>query len=288
MARSITEIYNAIITEKETFSELDALVPNPDDAQTFLDDLTTPSKVSIWRLHYWVMATAVWLHEVLFDKHKEEIEAIAASVVPGTLRWYVDQALEYQHGDVLTWDGEKFVYDPIDEAAMIVKRAAALEVGSQVRIKVAKLVADVPAKLSAPEKDAFSAYMNLIKFAGTDLAVISEDADLLWIKYKVYYDPLVMAADGSLISDAAVFPVEDAINNFISNLYFNGTLDLTLLTDAVQQAEGVVSPFLTQAKAKYGLLPYSTFTEFYEAFAGYMEIDPAHPLSTEITYEPSV
>ena len=92
MARTIKQIYDAMITEKETFSSLNTLVPNPDTAQTFLSDLTTSSKVAIWRLMFWVVAVAIWSHEQIFDQHKAELIEIGNNLITGTKRWYKEQA----------------------------------------------------------------------------------------------------------------------------------------------------------------------------------------------------
>ena len=74
MARTILEILDDIITEKETHAELDNLQPKPDNSQTFLDDLTTTSKVAIWRLWAFTTAVAIFAHEKIFDSHKLEVE----------------------------------------------------------------------------------------------------------------------------------------------------------------------------------------------------------------------
>lgn len=58
MARSPQYWYDYMIAEKQTNSNLNNLVPNPDTNQTLLNDLTTPSKVADWRLWIWVVANS--------------------------------------------------------------------------------------------------------------------------------------------------------------------------------------------------------------------------------------
>ena len=70
MARTIQQIYDAIITEKQNMTALNALQPSVDNAQTLLSDASSSSKVAAWRLLFWVVAAAIYLHEVIFDKHK--------------------------------------------------------------------------------------------------------------------------------------------------------------------------------------------------------------------------
>lgn len=285
MARTVTEIYNDMIAEKETMATLSGLQPDPDSFQTFLDDLTTTSKVAIWRLMFYVVAVAIFIHESLWDIKLVELEDAALRAIPGTERWWYEQCLLFQYGDALSWVDGKYQYVPVDTTAQIIISAAALGVGGALQLKVAKDDGSgFPTALSAAEVSSFEAYVDQIKPAGTITTVISETADLLHIVYDVYYNPLLLNPDGSLISDAGVFPVEDAITNHISNLQFNGYLYLSELEDAIQGAIGVNDFERNTAEAKYGALAYAAIDVKYNANAGYMAIDPIYPLSTTITY----
>ncbi len=195
----------------------------------------------------------------------------------------------FQYGDALHWIDNKYKYLTINIANQIIKRAAVIEAGGQVRIKVAKLdLLGLPAPLSVAEVTAFKAYIGQIKFAGTKISVISREADLLKISFDVTHDPLVVNGSGELIIDPSTKPVEKAINDYIQNLPFNGILNLTSLTDAIQKAEGVIDPVLNSAEGKYGALAYQTIVKNYNADAGHMKIDPAYPLSLTINYLPNV
>ena len=236
-----------------------------------------------------MIAFGIWVHEVLFDKHKEEVEALIEDLIVGTVRWYQAQALLFQYGDSLQWIDERYQYPTIDPLAQIVKRAAVIEVGPQVRIKIAKLdVSGLPEPLTAAELAAFVLYINRIKVAGTDIAVISRVADLLKVTADVYYDPLVLDATGQRLDTPGSYPVEDAINGYIQNLPFNGVFSLTELQDEIQKAVGVVDPRLTTVEAKYGATPYVSIDRVYTADAGHMVIDPLFPLNTTLNYIASV
>lgn len=284
MARTVKQIYDALIAEKNNQATLNGLQPSVDSAQALLTDVASTSKVADWRLWLWVVATGIYILETLFDSHKAEVEAIAAAAIPGTARWYRDQALKFQFGYQLVYLNDKFQYSAIDTNAQIIKRAAVVESAGQVIIKVAKLVGSTVTPLSSQELAAFDSYINLIRYAGTNTLTVSKNPDLLKVAYTVYYDPQVLAPNGSLLSNPAVFTVHDAINNHLSNLPFNGELVLTTLTDEVQKAQGVKNPVLTLAQAKYGALPYSTINVKYIPDAGHMIVDSAFPLTTQITY----
>lgn len=288
MARTISEIYNAMIAEKETMATLAGLQPDPDSFQTLLDDLTTASKVAFWRLIFFVVAVALFIHESLWDIKLVELEDAASKAIPGTERWWYEQCLLFQYGDGLSWVDGKYQYVPVNEANQIIKFAAAIGVGGAVQLKVAKDDGTgVPTPLSVGELNSFITYVNQIKPAGTITVEISEPADLLHVEYDIYYDALLLNPDGSLISDPATFPVEVAINNYINNLIYNGYLHLSDLEDAIQAATGVRDFERNTAEAKYGALAYSAIDVKYNANAGYMAIDPVYPLSATLTYIPS-
>lgn len=288
MARTVTEIYDALVAEKESMATLNGLQPSVDTAQTLLDDLTNTSKVALWRLFLFLVASAMWVEETLWDDLVLEIEDKIVKGQYGGAAWFQDQCFKFQLGYTLVWLDNQFKYTDTTTApavaAQIIKRAAIVESGGQVRIKVAKLVGDVVTKLSGSELTAFDDYIRKIKPAGTNTLTISADPDYLKVSVRAYYNPEVLAADGSLLTDAGVFPLEDAIDNYISNLPFNGRMILTSLVDSMQSADGIVNPELLNAEAKYGALPYAAVVTEYIPDAGHLVVDPAYPLSASITY----
>ena len=285
MARSPQYWYDYMIAEKQTNSNLNKLVPNPDTNQTLLNDLTTPSKVADWRLWIWVVATCAYALDVVFDLALIAFEELSKSSRFGTLPWYINKAYEFQYGNSLVFQNNEFQYATVTPANQIIKRAAAQENGNIVNIKIAKLVANVPAKLNPTEKTAADTYFNTIKPAGITLNIISDDPDELRLYIKVNYDALVLDNLGQLLTASGTFPVEDTINNFLQSVIFDGTLELCNLIDQVQATIGVKSAYILAASARYGANPYTTFTERYYPNAGHMKIDPTTPLSTTLSYQ---
>ena len=244
MARAILEIYDDIIKEKETHYTLKGLSPSPENADNFLKDLTSDSKVAIWRLWAFLIAIAIHTHEVLMDIFKKEVNEIAAAAPAGTPRWYQKKMLEFQYGDSLVYKNNHYVYDEIDPEKQIIKRCAIEERSNGVVVvKLAKVNNGLPEPLSTPERDAANSYAHKIKFAGTRLAVISIPADLLTIKYDIYYDPVIPL-------EKAIENIEIEINNYFSNLPFNAALNITQFTDALQKAEGILDPVFISASNK--------------------------------------
>jgi hypothetical protein len=222
MARSIDTILQEIITAKE--------------AQSSLSVLTSDSKTAIWRLWAYVTAVAIHAHEVAWDLFKAQVIAIAAVAPAGTPGWYEKMMLAYQHGATLSYVGTQYVYDPVDETLRIVSRCAIEERTDGVLIvKLAKGEAGSLEPLTSAELAGATSYFAKIKFAGTRGAVVSIDADSLSLQYDLFYDPVI---DVSVVQAA----VQTAVEAHLNDLDFNGALNVTKLTDAIQRVDGVRDP----------------------------------------------
>ena len=283
MGRSISDIFNESLTEKETFASLDDLVPNPDSAQTFLSDLTSSSKVAIWRLLLWVQAVAIFIHEGFFDVFKSDVETRALEIIPATTRFYVLESLKFQLGDELVFIDGTFKFEDSTSAAalekQIVKQASARDINEVVTIKIAQDDGSGGLeKLSAPNKIAFDGYIEKIKIAGIKTIIISDDPDILKLAYTIEFDPLVMKSDGTLIEDGSS-PVQLAINGYIEGLPFDSTFKVMELTDSIQLARGVVNAVADVVEAKFAALSFTDIlavpTEIYLPNAGYLITDPS-------------
>lgn len=275
MARTIAEIQQSIIDAK--------------NADPVLFGLSSRSNVAIWRLWTYVVAVCQWTLEKLFDAHKVEVSNIIGTMKPHTLQWYVLKAKAYQHGDNLP-DGSD-TYAVIDTTKRIVVHAAASEDVStkRVRIKAAKLDNTNLAALSDTEQSGLATYMKLIRDAGVRLEVISKNADILVLEVTIYYDALVLAADGSRLDGTNDVPVKDAIRNYLKNLPFNGLLVLAKMVDALQEVDGVVIPHITKAQASDGppaSLSLKAIEVEYQPAAGYITIADVNLTINYVPHEP--
>ncbi len=283
--RTTKTIYNEIIAQKETFSSLDGLQPAQENAQSLMAELTSGSKVAIWRLWAWIVAFAIYTHEVI-------VERLIAKARPGTLPWYAEVAKQFQFGEPLVFQNGQYGYAQENPDAQIITNAIALQAPPVVTIKVAKGTAPDLEPLDSNEFEAFKNYMTLKKFAGTVMAFITEEADILSVAYRIFYNPLVLAPDGSLLSDPSVKPVNDAIVNYLVSLPFGGFLALEKLDSEIKAVEGVENIVRISAQAKRGSLPYqdvmATSNETYVPFSGYMRIseDTGETLDDLLEYQP--
>jgi hypothetical protein len=278
-----------MIAEKDSMAQLSALQPAADSFQDMLTNLTSSSKVAVWRLIFYVVAVAIWVHEgIVYDK-AAEVDAALTQRMSTNARWMQSEILAFQFGDPLIWNGEKYVYPAIDATKQVVQRCAVVTLGQEVTFKVAQLTSGKPAPLSTAQLTALRAYVTQM-FPPGYYFYITRDADDLKLELKVYVDQLLIyvneadpndVLNGSLLADPSTFPVLDAIAAHIELLDWNGVLNLTKLTDSVQHATGVIDPILLSAQAKYGLLAYTAISENYTPNAGHLALDE---VNSTITY----
>ena len=281
MSRSVSEIYNSILEEKAKYQSLESL--------------NSTSNAAIWRSIYYVTAVAIATAEQLRDVFQTEMLETAATLPTGIPNWYAAQTLLYQEGYALTYDREtgKVGYETLDEEAQIVEVATCESENTNVVIKVAKSDGtDGLEELTSTELISVTNYVNQIKFAGTVTTVLSLPADLLKLEANISIDPTIINSLGQSVADTSIYPVEDAINDFIKSyglLNFDSTFKLVELTDAIQQTSGVSNVAITTAEAKASggttyLDIFATELNTYKAASGYLAIDSAFPLIDGLTY----
>lgn len=222
--------------------------------------------------------------EDLQDQHLAEVDARIAEMTPGTLYWYRKMALAFQFGYNLEWNSTtlKYEYPTIDSAAQIVKLASVTSASGDLLIKVAKLNSSgQPEELSSLELSAFESYMEEVKYAGENIIYVSRPPDKLRLKLRIFYNAMLLASDGSLLSNPSAFPVNDAVNEYLKLLPFNGMFNITDLIDSLQSTVGVVNPIFKQASAQYGTQPFVPVVDYYLPNAGYMVMDDIVPLEVE-------
>ena len=217
---------------------------------TFEDTFSAVSLESIW---FSIVASAIYVLENFFDAFKEDVDAKIAEAVVASIPWYHKISLEFQYGDSLVFDDETqaFVYPVIDTDKQIVKYAACRDLGGMVYVLASKdNGSGSPTALTEAELEAFDSYLHQRKPAGVLLQSASYAPDQVQVSMSVQYNPQVLSADGQLIAEPGVYPVEDAINSYLKGIVYGGALNKTKLVDAVQAAPGVIDVILTSVSVK--------------------------------------
>lgn len=280
MARTIAEIKNQITTafiENGSIQSVYGLNPEKSFDEQF-------SKVSIESILFYVVASAIWVLEKLFDTHKAEVTDIISRMKPHSLKWYAEKSKQFQYGFDLLPDSDKFdntgkTSEQI-EASKIVKYSAVIEQPRQLLIKVAKVENNDLASLTASELAAFGTYISRIKDAGVFISTLSDEPEQLRLELKIYYNPLVLKADGKRVDGTDDKPVENAVRAYLREIEFNGTLVLAHLVDKLQQVDGVMIPHIISSKYKYGTLDWIDFSVMYRPKSGYIRISDSDLIIT--------
>ena len=282
MARSIEQIKSSMA---EAFMQ-DTNLATKYGFEVGADFNNTFSKVSIESLILYIIAASIWTLEKLFDTHTTEVTEFIATMKPHSLRWYVEKAKAFLYGVPLIDGTDQHnttgMTDEQINQAKIVTFAACTEANATLYLKVAKAG---PAPLTTDEKAAFVAYLHEIKDAGVRIDVISEQGDYLNLNMVIYYDPLLINANGENKATGNKV-VEDAIKAYIENIPFNGEFRKNELEDAIQAVEGVVM-------VELGVVEHSetggdgTFEEvipYCKPTSGYFKFD--HADLSGVTYQP--
>lgn len=275
--RTLTEIQESILSKKSQTESLSALEVLTTSEQNTLSNLTSTSKVAIWRLWVFIQAFAIWLHEGIFETHKIEIEELIALNKVHTRKWYRDKILNFQYGFVLDGESDRYDNTGIDTAnilgSKIIKRASVEEVAGELRIKVATQIGDKLQPINTDQFNALRQYIALVKDAGTKIRLISRPADQMKAEIDIYFDPLILNGLGQRLDGTDDEPVQKAIKDYLYRLEFNGEFIKTKLTDYVQTVAGVQMPVFKQIWTKYGTYGYNLIDETYIADSGYMVFD---------------
>ncbi|RTL47464.1 MAG: nucleotidyltransferase [Sphingobacteriales bacterium] len=261
MARSIAEIKNSLVTQVQQDPTLGPL-------------LTSSSKVAIWNLWCFVVAVCQWTIENLQDLFKSDVNTIISMLKPHTSKWYAQKVLDFQFGFNLPADSDVYDNTGVDDATIaaskVVAYVAVVEADKFLRIKVAGTNGTDLVPLTNAQLTALIAYLQLIKDAGVKLLVTTGVADGLKISADIYYNALVLNQNGNRLDGTSSTPVQDAANQYLKNLPFNGVFTLQNLANVWEQVDGVTIVNIKQASAQYGSLPYTNFAVYYLPDSGYL------------------
>ena len=215
------------------------------------------SRTSIRRLWTYVFAYCTWALEQLFDLHKQDVTDQIANMKPHSLRWYRTKSMLFQFGYPLIEDTDQYdntLLTPEQiEASKIIKYCAVNEAANESRLIIKIATEDnngVLAPIEENELVSFKQYLADVKDAGNTITVTNYLPDILDLETIIYYDPLLIAADGTNILDG-LKPVDIAINKHLKELPFNGVLILASLVDSLQNVPGVEIPHIVKASSSW-------------------------------------
>lgn len=251
MARTVQEIYNALIAAKEAEPDLAVLSSN--------------SKTAIWRLLLYIVAYVMALHEALWDKKAEQLKYLAKSSIVGTIAWYIEMIRMWQYGYTLEYINNVYTYSIIDDNAKLVKRIAIKPIERGILVKVAKEdTSGNPQALSHDELTELKAYINQIKIAGTMIDVVSLNADKLSFDMTVYYTTSYTQVKSDVIN---------AINNYLASLNFDAAITRADIITVINNVDNVHDVVITRLQHQYGNNIIDDIDRIAYPSSGYWELD---------------
>lgn len=244
----------------------DDIVTLMDDQQaseTGLSSLNNPSQTSIYQLFKKVVAQTLNYFEQLVDTKKDEIDQAILLAPPATGAWLQNKIFEFQYSasnpQIIQLIDYAPQYTTVNEDLRVITRCSVTtDLNREVNIKVA--VSDPPTALGLPVYGALYAYIDKILPVGLYFNLINLTADQLYVEANVYYD-------GQYI-DVIQDNVEAAINSYLANLPFNGTVYISEVEDAIQSVTGVKDVRLTTIKARQDTVPLASAVVIYDITTG--------------------
>ena len=180
-----------------------------------LTEFQNSSKMSILDAFTWVTSSCIWAFENILDVFKVDLAKDLQNRINGSPAYYANALLKYQSGDELEMndEGTAFSYPTITGAP-----------GAYERVSEEELLA-------------VRAYFHQISFAGTHATIVSRKGDILVPRVTVYYD-------GAVSEEEVYSNIENALNDFIANISFDGVIYTKKIIDAIQKADHVVDVYV--------------------------------------------
>lgn len=224
--------------------------------------------------------------------HEQIVELNAKNSRSHNYNWYRTQGLNFVDGQPLIWKDEQFQYDlsnlnesPISDLKIIKGCAVLPRARGGLTIKTAKKVDEVFQPLSPEELTRFANYMEAIKDAGNKLFFINEQSDDLMLNVTIYVDPLIIDLETGkqLNIDGDVYPVKEAMRNYLNKTEFNGAFVTSKFIDEIQAAVGTQDYEINSIEWKYGANDFAPVGRKQIPYSGHWRIQEAN---LNIVYEP--
>jgi hypothetical protein len=218
----------------------------------------------------------------LFDAHTADTEGKLRKLKPSSRAWYAQVIRDFQYGFPLLPNSDKFDNTGYTEAQIaaskVIKHVAVIKQTNaygrvKLRLKIAGTDGVDIVQLSDDVVTALYSYLDRIGApAGDNFVVEAMPADRIKMKWRIFYDPLILDQQGSRLDGLGSSPVQDAIKSFLKDgiTEFSGTYYPIKHQDWVQLVPGVVIPEIVTCFANYGNTPFVSVVTEYEPNGGWI------------------
>jgi hypothetical protein len=271
------EITNDYISKPEVIAQY-GLVPGLTFEEQF-------SEVSVENIMFDTLAFQISTHEKIVSKNAENSRP---QNLPNTIEWL----LNFHDGLPLVWNDGEFKYDLTNvvdaDVRKIISQCAILESNDgTLVIKVARKVGASLEPLLADQLGRLQAYAKDKKVPGVELQFINKEADQLKAKLKVFVDPQMidLTTGRQLNVSETIYPVKDAINEYLTKLEFNGAFVTNFFTRAIEDKDGINLVNVEAIQWKFDALDFADLKNYQVPESGHYKLLDAN---LEIIYEPYV
>jgi len=215
------------------------------------------SKVSIESILFYIIA---YCHKLIYDIidvfKSEQQEAIDAAVMMND-RWWYNQVMAYVYGAKLEYDSSTYKFNTVSTSSTpLIAYCAIREIVNSDKVTSIQVMCaksgykTLSGNVSTPNSEIYvmTEYLNRIKPAGVLFTLESNTPDIIYFPtnssnepgIQIYYDPMLLGANGVLLSDNKTYPVNVAIDTYLKGIVYGGKFNVTKMIDAIQSATGVV------------------------------------------------
>lgn len=195
------------------------------ESDIIVDTISVASRKNTWRD---IIAFFLSLIQNIWDKSELDFEEKVATRPFRTIEELRQIAITWQYGKKPVFLGDRFGYVASDSSLEIADECCVIaidSVGSQRGLIVHPGKYDANGDLqplSTLEQSDFELYFESMKSFGRRIDYVSTAIGNLILTIEIFYDPTKFNSDGSKFSDSSVFPVLDAIEDYMDN-YVNKT-----------------------------------------------------------------
>lgn len=271
---TITQIENRLMTKLKATPPFNAIN-------------MSPSAVALWSNFLNTIATEIFTLQQLMNIFETEVESDVDVSSPETARWIKQRVLEFQYNpidpQVVQVNSDLSVSYPIVNATLRIITQCSVTNDSSGGV-IVKVASGSPlAPISAPQLAALTSYLDTILGGDISFVVVNENADTISIVGNIYYN----GQYNSVIQASVI----TALNNYLSNLGFNGVVKVSDLISIIRAVPGVTDASLSQiAVAPDGGSPVNLVynnteqAREYQSNSGYIVNDPLSPFSSTLTF----
>lgn len=267
-------------------------------AEAALAGLTSPSQTAIYRTWIFIQAVCINVFEQILDVYKAAIELLLSKSAPATPLWIQDKVFKFQYDPsanpltniVQILPDFSVNYPTVDSTFCIISQCSVTsDANKNILVKVA--TGSPPGPVSLTPLLQLGGYLETILPAGLKAFATSGGPDKCYVEAEVFFQ--------GIYANSIQADVETAINNYFTNIPFNGILRVSDIEKAVLDVAGVIDINIAVIKARADLTVFGSATVIYDlsnsingrlwnTVTGYVlaETTAGQTLSDKITYTP--